>query len=129
MSYARDRGEYDYRWIVHVPINVFIFCSNHRIDHAGEPMTNLKDIPDEVKWRYAANLAVLLPALYDSAFRPALGKKFDEIEQEIWVAISRVVLGCRPRSITPLWYRKRARRQPACRDGNSLWSRLQIRNP
>jgi hypothetical protein len=55
-------------------------------------MTNLKDIPDEVKWRYAAKLAALLPALYDSAFRPAVGKKFDEIEREIWVEISRVVL-------------------------------------
>jgi hypothetical protein len=55
-------------------------------------MTNLKEIPDEVKWRYAAKLAALLPALYDSAFRPAVGKKFDEIEQEIWMEISRVVL-------------------------------------
>jgi hypothetical protein len=54
-------------------------------------MTNLKDIPDEVKWRYAAKLAALLPALYDSAFRPAVGKKYEEIEQEIWRGISCVV--------------------------------------
>jgi hypothetical protein len=56
-------------------------------------MTNLKDFPDEVKWRYAAKLAALLPALYDSAFRPAVGKKFDEIEHEIWMEISHMVFG------------------------------------
>jgi hypothetical protein len=56
-------------------------------------MTNLKDIPDEVKWRYAAKLVALLPALYDCAFRPAVGKKFDEIEQNIWIDISRMVFG------------------------------------
>jgi len=54
-------------------------------------MTNLKDIPDEVKWRLAANLAALLPALYEGAFRSVVGKKYDEIEQEIWMELSRMV--------------------------------------
>ncbi len=92
-------------------------------------MTNLKDIPDEVKWRYAAKLAALLPALYDSAFRPAVGKKFDEIEQEIWVEISRVVLDVVSDLSLPVSTAKEVRRQSACCDGNSFWSRLQIRNP
>ena len=42
-------------------------------------MTNLKDIPEEVKWRYAAKCWRAPVPLYDSAFRPAVGKKFDEI--------------------------------------------------
>jgi len=53
---------------------------------------NLKSIPDEVKWRLAAKLAALLPALYDSAYRDVVGKKYDEIEQEIWMEISCMVL-------------------------------------
>jgi hypothetical protein len=51
-------------------------------------MPDLKSIPDEVKWRLAAKLAGLLPALYDSAYRDVVGEKYDEIEQEIWIALS-----------------------------------------
>lgn len=72
-------------------MNVLICCFNQRTDQEGIPVTNLKDIPDEVKWRLAANLAALLPALYDHAFRPVVGKKYDGIEQEIWMAISYMV--------------------------------------
>jgi hypothetical protein len=54
-------------------------------------MTNLKSIPDEVKWRLAAKLAALLPALYENAFRSVVGRKYDEIEQEIWMELSRMV--------------------------------------
>ena len=53
-------------------------------------MPDLKSIPDEVKWRLAAKLAGLLPALYDSAYRDVVGEKYDEIEQEIWIALSGV---------------------------------------
>jgi len=55
-------------------------------------VTKLKDIPDEMKWRYSAKLAALLPALYDSAFRPVAGEKYDKLEQEIWMTISYLVL-------------------------------------
>jgi hypothetical protein len=51
---------------------------------------DLKSIPDEVKWRLAAQLAALLPALYDRAFRGVVGEKYDEIEQEIWMDLSRM---------------------------------------
>lgn len=51
-------------------------------------MPDLKSIPDEVKWRLAADCAARLPALYDAAFRNVLGEKFDEIEREIWVTLS-----------------------------------------
>jgi predicted ArsR family transcriptional regulator len=52
-------------------------------------MPDLKSIPDDVKWRLAADFAARLPALYDGAFRTVLGAKFDDIEREIWVELSR----------------------------------------
>lgn len=54
-------------------------------------MPDLKSIPDEVKWRLAAKLAALLPALYEAAFRGVAGERYDEIEQGIWTEISFVV--------------------------------------
>ena len=52
-------------------------------------MPDLKSIPDDVKWRLAADCAARLPALYDVAFRKVLGEKYDEIEREIWIELSR----------------------------------------
>jgi hypothetical protein len=52
-------------------------------------MTDLKDIPDEKKWRLAAEFSARLPDLYDTAFRPVAGEKYDKIEQEIWMELSR----------------------------------------
>ncbi len=54
-------------------------------------MSDLKSIPDDVKWRLAAKMAALLPALYESAFRDVAGDRYDEIEQGIWMEISWVV--------------------------------------
>jgi len=54
-------------------------------------MSDLKSIPDDVKWRLAAKLAALLPALYESALRDVAGDRYDEIEQGIWMEISCVV--------------------------------------
>jgi hypothetical protein len=54
---------------------------------------DLKSIPDEVKWRLAAKLAALLPACYDKAYRGVVGKKYDDIEQEIWMELSFMALG------------------------------------
>jgi len=56
-------------------------------------MPDLKSIPDEVKWRYAASLAALIPALYDDAYRSIVGEKYDEIEQNIWIDLSHMVFG------------------------------------
>jgi hypothetical protein len=53
---------------------------------------DLKSIPDEVKWRLAAKLAALLPALYDRSYRGVVGDTYDEIEQEIWMELSRMAL-------------------------------------
>lgn len=43
------------------------------------------DIPDRVKWQIAARIASSFPVMYDMAFRPALGKDYDRLEQDIWV--------------------------------------------
>jgi len=51
-------------------------------------MPDLKSIPDDIKWRLAADCAARLPALYDVAFRKVLGEKYDEIEREIWIELS-----------------------------------------
>jgi hypothetical protein len=50
-------------------------------------MAGLDSIPDEVKWRTAAEFSAQLPALYDRAFRSTVGERYDEIEQEIWMAL------------------------------------------
>ncbi|MFA6226605.1 MAG: hypothetical protein WC620_10640 [Methanoregula sp.] len=52
-------------------------------------MPDLKSIPDDVKWRLAADCAARLPALYDVAFRKVLGEKYDEIKRECWIELSR----------------------------------------
>ncbi len=48
-------------------------------------------VPDEIKWRIAAEFSATLPALYDRAFRDAVGERYDEIEQEVWIEASRII--------------------------------------
>ena len=52
-------------------------------------MTDTSHIPDEVKWRIASDFAARLPALYEQAFRSVVGERYDEIEQEVWMELSR----------------------------------------
>jgi len=52
-------------------------------------VTELKEIPEEVRWRLAAEFAARLPMIYEAAFRPLAGEKYDEIEQEVWMELSR----------------------------------------
>ncbi|MGA2121707.1 MAG: hypothetical protein ABSG49_06640 [Methanoregula sp.] len=52
-------------------------------------MTDIRDIPGETRWRFAADFAAYLPFLYDAAFRPVIGERYDEIEQEVWMELSR----------------------------------------
>ena len=51
-------------------------------------MAGLSSIPDDVKWRIAAEFSAQLPARYDRAFRSIVGKRYDEIEQEIWMEVA-----------------------------------------
>jgi predicted ArsR family transcriptional regulator len=55
-------------------------------------MAGLGSIPDEVKWRIAAEFSAQLPALYDRAFRSTVGERYDEIEQEIWMVVAQSAL-------------------------------------
>jgi hypothetical protein len=52
-------------------------------------MTDLSSIPDDVKWRIAAEFSAQLPALYDTAFRATVGDRYDEMEQEIWMEVAK----------------------------------------
>ncbi|MFA4876518.1 MAG: hypothetical protein WC586_03820 [Methanoregula sp.] len=52
-------------------------------------MTDINNIPDDVKWKIASGTAARIPALYDAAFREIVGKRYDEIEQVIWMELSR----------------------------------------
>lgn len=45
-------------------------------------------IPDDVRWKIAAEFSAELPALYDRAFREVVKKQFDELEQEVWMEAS-----------------------------------------
>jgi hypothetical protein len=52
-------------------------------------MTGLSSIPDDVKWRIAAEFSAQLPALYDKTFRASVGDSYDDLEQEIWMEASK----------------------------------------
>jgi hypothetical protein len=51
-------------------------------------MAGLDSIPDNVKWRIAAEFSSQMPARYDRAFRSSAGKRYNEIEQEIWMEMA-----------------------------------------
>jgi hypothetical protein len=55
-------------------------------------MADLGSIPDDVKWRIAAEFSAQVPARYDRAFREIVGERYDEIEQEVWMEVAEAVL-------------------------------------
>jgi hypothetical protein len=52
-------------------------------------MQDLRSIPDDVKWKISAKGAARLPAIYEVVLSPVVGKRYDELEQEIWVEFSK----------------------------------------
>ncbi|MDD1682610.1 MAG: hypothetical protein LUO98_02130 [Methanoregula sp.] len=54
-------------------------------------MAGLSSIPDEKKWRIAAEFVSTLPALYDHAFRSTVGERYDEVEQEVWMEAAKII--------------------------------------
>jgi hypothetical protein len=54
-------------------------------------MADLNSIPDETRWRIAAEFSATLPALYDHAFRETVGERYDEIEQEVWMEAAKII--------------------------------------
>ena len=55
-------------------------------------MADLNSIPDETRWRIAAEFSATLPALYDHAFRETAGERYDEIEQEVWMEAAKIIV-------------------------------------
>ncbi|MFA5267941.1 MAG: hypothetical protein WC379_08210 [Methanoregula sp.] len=55
-------------------------------------MADLGSIPDDVKWRIAAEFSAQVPARYDRAFREIVGERYDEIEQEVWMEVAEAAL-------------------------------------
>jgi hypothetical protein len=55
-------------------------------------MPVLREVPDIVKWQFAARCAASLPALYETAFRETMGKEFEGREQEVWLNLARTLV-------------------------------------
>jgi predicted ArsR family transcriptional regulator len=51
-------------------------------------MPDIRSIPDGVKWKLATECAARLPAMYELAFSPVVGEKYDELEQVVWAGLS-----------------------------------------
>jgi predicted ArsR family transcriptional regulator len=51
-------------------------------------MPDIRSIPDNVKWKLAAQGASRLPAMYERFFSAVVGEKYDELEQQLWVELS-----------------------------------------
>jgi hypothetical protein len=49
---------------------------------------DLKSVPDEIKWRIAAQYSSHLTAMYEKVFRPVIKNRYDELEQEIWIEMT-----------------------------------------
>jgi hypothetical protein len=52
-------------------------------------MPKSPEVPDQVKWQVAARVASAFPVLYDSAFREAVGERFDDLERPVWIFLGR----------------------------------------
>jgi hypothetical protein len=59
-------------------------------------------IPDDVKWRISTEFAARLPALYDKVFRPTVGDRYDEMEQEIWMEVAKIAFSTAKNLSLPL---------------------------
>jgi hypothetical protein len=56
-------------------------------------LVDIRDIPGEVRWQIATRLVSSFPALYDGAFREALGERYDELEHNVWIEAGREAKG------------------------------------
>lgn len=51
-------------------------------------MPDLKSVPDDTKWRIAAQHATHLAAMYERVFRPVIKDQYNELEHEIWIEMA-----------------------------------------
>ncbi len=54
-------------------------------------MAGINSVPDDVKWRIAAEFAANLPALYDRVFRAVIRDSYNTMEQKVWLETSTMV--------------------------------------
>lgn len=54
----------------------------------GYSLTDLRSIPDETKWKLAAQCAARIPLLYEHVFRPVIGDAYDAHEQQVWTELA-----------------------------------------
>lgn len=55
-------------------------------------MPDTRSVPDDTKWRIAAQYAAHMTVLYETVFRPVLQDRYDELEQEVWMHMARFSL-------------------------------------
>ena len=55
-------------------------------------MVDLRDIPEGTRWQIATRILSSLPVMYDMAFREAVGKKYDELEYQVWMELGKDAL-------------------------------------
>ncbi len=52
-------------------------------------MTERDPLTPEMKWQVTSRLVTSLPVMYDITFRDAVGDRYDDLEQHIWVHLAR----------------------------------------
>lgn len=52
-------------------------------------MPDLKSVPDETRWRIAAQYATHLAAMYERVFRPVIKERYDDLEHETWIEMAK----------------------------------------
>lgn len=53
-------------------------------------MPDLKSVPDDARWRIAAQHATKLAAMYERVFRPVIKDRYHELEHEVWIEMAKV---------------------------------------
>jgi hypothetical protein len=52
-------------------------------------MVDLRDIPEGTRWQIAARVLASLPVMYDMALRESVGRKYDELEYQVWLELGK----------------------------------------
>jgi len=55
-------------------------------------MVDLREIPEGTRWQIATRILSSFPVMYDMAFREAVGRKYDELEYQVWMELGKDAL-------------------------------------
>ena len=53
-------------------------------------MPDLKSVPDDARWRIAAQHATNLAAMYERVFYPVIKERYHELEHEVWIEMAKI---------------------------------------